>query len=448
MWTVVIPETIYTNMRRLLFDSTQLENGCFMLARHFYAKNVSSLLVTDMIRPDSNSWLARTQDSLVPNASFISSCVVKADDSTSSLIFVHSHTGHAHPASFSPIDIESNARLFENLSPILPNRPLGSLVFAKRGASGQVYEGGIVEVSSIKIVGRRLDWVPIAGNGVQNIRDDDVVYDRQIRALGRVAHDKMKRMTVAIVGAGGTGSSVAVQLGKMGVGRLLLIDMDTIDTTNLPRVYGSCVDDIGRSKVDVLRSHIRSFSTSKVDAICGSVEDEVVQQALLESDVMFSCTDNLTSRSIANEISGRYYIPLIDVGCRVRLNGNGSIHQAAAKAQLVTVDGPCLWCTDTLDGVTILHESLTSDEKQRLAAEGYYEGLEKQPSIVPLTTMAATMAATKFLGLLGAFNGDAGTRIQADIGTGIMVDDSPCFRPSCICRAERGHPHVRGDPHV
>ena len=399
-----------------------------------------------MIAPDDDSWLARTQSSLVPNASFINNCVVKADDSLSSLIFVHSHTGNADPASFSPIDIESNARLFENLSAILPNRPLGSLVFGKRGASGQVYEGGIVEVGRIKIVGRRLDWVPLAGNGVPSIHDDDAVYDRQIRALGRVAHDKMRRMTVAIVGAGGTGSSVAVQLGRMGVGRLLLIDMDTIDTTNLPRVYGSCAGDIGRSKVDVLRSHIRSFSRSTVDTICGSVEDEVVQQALLESDVMFSCTDNLTSRSIANEISGRYYIPLIDVGCRVRLDDNGSIHQAAAKAQLVTVDGPCLWCTDALDGVAILHESFTHDEKQRLAAEGYYDGLEKQPSIVPLTTMAATMAATKFLGLLGVFNGGAGTRMQAELGTGIMVDDSPDFRPRCICRTERGRPLIRGDP--
>ena len=252
-------------------------------------------------------------------------------------------------------------------------------------------------------------------------------------------------MTVAIVGAGGTGSSVAVQLGRMGVGRLLLIDMDVVDSTNLPRVYGSCAGDIGRPKVDALRSHIRSFSASKVDAICGSVEDETVQQALLESDVMFTCTDNLTSRSVANEISGRYYIPLIDVGCRVRLNGNGSIHQAAAKAQLVTVDGPCLWCTDTLDGVALLHESFSDSEKRKLAAEGYYEGLEKQPSIVPLTTMAATMAATKFLGLLGTLSENAGTRVQAELGTGIMVDDSPALRLNCICRTKQGRPIERGD---
>ena len=87
---------------------------------------------------------------------------------------------------------------------------------------------------------------------------------------------------------------MAVQLGRMGVGRLLLVDMDTIDSTNLPRVYGSCADDIGRPKVDVLRSHIQSFSTSRVDSIHGTVEDKDVQRALLESDVMFSCTDNLT----------------------------------------------------------------------------------------------------------------------------------------------------------
>ena len=445
MWTVAMPEALHSNMMDLLFASSPLENGCFLLARHFRTKRATTLLVTDMMAADDNSWVARTQGSLAPSASYINSCVLKADEISSGLIFVHTHPGDAGPASFSQLDIESNARLFENLSAMLPDRPLGSLVFGKSGASGQVYEGATREVARIKIVGRRLDWVPIAGNGMPNTRDDDAMYDRQIRALGRAAHYKMRRTTVAIVGAGGTGSSVAVQLGRMGVGRLLLIDMDVIDSTNLPRVYGSCAGDIGRPKADALCSHIRSFSTSKVDSIFGSVEDDAVRQVLLESDVMFTCTDNLTSRSVANEISGRYYIPLIDVGCRVRLNGNGSIHQAAAKAQLVTVDGPCLWCTDTLDGVTILHESLSDDEKRTLEAEGYYEGLEKQPSIVPLTTMAATMAVTEFLGLLGTLNEGAGTRVQADLRTGIMVDDSPALRASCICRTERGRPVEDGD---
>lgn len=435
-------------MRTLLFEPDQLEGGCFLLARHFCTKSASSLLVTDMLAPDGDSWAKRTRGSLAPSASFINKCAVRADDDSSSLVFVHSHPDGDDPASFSPLDIESNARLFENLSAILPGRPLASIVFGKGGASGQVYEGGAGwNVGSIKIVGKRLDWVPTARSGRPTMRCD-AMYDRQIRALGRATHHKIGRMTVAVVGAGGTGSSVAVQLGRMGVGRLLLVDMDTIDPTNLPRVYGSCAGDIGRPKADVLRSHIRSFSTSRVDSICGTVEDEAVQLALLESDVMFSCTDNLTSRSVANEISGRYYIPLIDVGCRVRLDGHGSIQQAAAKVQLVTVDGPCLWCTNTLDGVTILHESFTAGEKAMLAAEGYYGGLEKQPSVVPLTTMAAAMAVTKFLGLLGAFNGDAGTRVQADLGAGIMIDDSPGPKHGCICRAERGRPLMGGGTHA
>lgn len=448
MWTVVIPEVLYSDMRDLLFESDQLEGGCFLLARHFCANGASSLLVTAMLPPDDDSWLKRTRGSIVPSASFINSCAVRADNSSSSLVFVHTHPDGDAPASFSPIDIESNARLFENLSAILPDRPLASLVFGRGGGSGQVYEGGTGrDVGSIKIVGKQLAWVPIAGNGRPTMRGD-AMYDRQIHALGHAVHDKMGRMAVAVVGAGGTGSSVAVQLGRLGVGRLLLVDMDTIDSTNLPRVYGSCADDIGRPKVDVLRSHIQSFSTSRVDSIHGTVEDKAVQRALLESDVMFSCTDNLTSRSIANEISGRYYIPLIDVGCRVRLDGDGSIQQAAAKVQLVTIDGPCLWCTGTLDGVTILRESFTADEKRMLAAEGYYDGLEKQPSVVPLTTMAATMAVTKFLGLLGVFNGCGGTRIQAELGTGIMVDDSPDPKPGCICGTERGRPLIRGDAYA
>lgn len=133
MWTVAIPEAVYSGMRTLLFESDQLEGGCFLLARHFHAKDVSSLLVTGIIAPDGNSWLARTRDSLVPSASFINRCAVRADDSSSSLVFVHSHRNGDDPALFSPIDIESNERLFENLSEILPGRPLASLVFGRWG---------------------------------------------------------------------------------------------------------------------------------------------------------------------------------------------------------------------------------------------------------------------------------------------------------------------------
>lgn len=442
VWSIAIPEMLYARMSRTLFKSAPLEDGCFLLANHFKADGMSSLLVTGMMAADGDSWADRGRDSLVPRPSFVNKCAVEADSASSGLVFVHTHPGQTHPPSFSKIDLESNAKLLGNLSDILPGRPLGSLVLGKDGACGEVLDcGSIKKVDSIKIVGKTLVWLPVGENTGRKAHLDSAAYDRQVRALGENAHVKIRGMTAAVIGTGGTGSSVAVQLARMGIGRLILVDMDTIDATSLSRVYGSRAADVGRPKVDALCEHIGSFSDSTVDAICGDVADADAKSAVLASDIMFSCTDNLTSRSILNEISGRYYIPLIDVGCRIVLGSDGrSIRQAVAKTQVVTLGSPCLWFSGTLDGRLILYESLTDGEKRRLAEEGYYDGLGKQPAIISLTTMAASMAVNKFLALGGVLDGGYGTRTQVEINGGIIVDDSPEPRPECICHAERGRP--------
>lgn len=89
---------------------------------------------------------------------------------------------------------------------------------------------------------------------------------------------------------------------------------------------------------------------------------------------------------------------------------------------------------------TILYESFTGGEKERLAEEGYYHGLGEQPAIISLTTMAAAMAVNKLLALAGMFGPGYGTRTQMEISGAVVVDDSPDPLPGCVCHAERGRP--------
>ena len=241
-----------------------------------------------------------------------------------------------------------------------------------------------------------------------------------------------------MVGAGGTGSPVAVQLARMGVKNLRLIDMDSVDETNLSRIYGSGDADIGKPKVEVLKKHIRSFSKSRVDTVRGDVTNKGMLEHLVGSDVIFACTDNLASRSALNNISSRYYIPLIDVGCRIHLNNDNTISQAIGKVQVVTPDSACLWCSGTLDGRLILQESMPEEEKAKLANEGYYDGTEKQPSIISLTTMAASMAVTKLLSIVGVFGDQYNSRTQIELQNEYMVSDRPEIVTNCVCRKNLG----------
>lgn len=444
VWTVVFSENLYKDLNEFLFNNAPSENGCFLLANSYKTASSSVMLVTDVIKPDKDSWNHSGENSLEPSSSFINKCVVTADGKNSSLIFVHTHPNSLHPSGFSWIDESSNNRIFANLSHILVDLPLGSLVFSRKGICGVVFdEKKLHDVSKIKIVGNLLSEFPGVGFEKKPFDDANDKFDRQVRVLGKDNQKKLQDMTITVVGTGGTGSPVAVQLAKMGVKKLQLVDMDTIDKTNIPRVYGSNESDVGKPKVDVLKKHIESFSDAKVDAIQNDVTDEKTLVHLIDSDVIFGCTDNLTSRSVLNDISTRYFIPLIDVGCRIHLNGEDSISQAIAKVQIITPDSACLWCTGTLDGKIIMQESLSDKEKSDLAKEGYYEVIEKQPSVISMTTMAASMAVTKLLNLLGVFGDEYNSRTQIELKDGFMIDDKPEIKNNCICQKNRGKVHFK-----
>jgi len=427
-----------------LFSNAPSENGCFLLTNSYKTKNGKPvLLVNKIIKPNKDSWNRSGEHSLEPSSTFINQCVVDADQSRSGLVFVHTHPNSLHPARFSPIDEESNGRIFANLSQIITDKSLGSLVFSRHGICGVVFEKGKIQpVSDIAISGKSISHMPGVGFSSKPFINDDK-FNRQIKALGKQNQKKLQEITITIVGVGGTGSPLAVQLARMGVKKLRLIDYDVIDKTNLPRVYGSTEKDIGRPKVDVLKEHIASFSDTKVETIKENIVTKNIVIDLIDSDVIFACTDNLTSRSILNDISVQYYIPLIDVGCRIQLDKDDSINQAIVKVQIVTPDSACLWCTGTLDGKIILQESLSTKEKKKLAKEGYYEDIEKQPSIVSLTTMASSMAVNKLLNLLGVFGENYSSRTQIEIKESFMIDDNPEIKSNCVCLTRKGRASER-----
>ena len=69
--------------------------------------------------------------------------------------------------------------------------------------------------------------------------------------FSQAVHQKLKIASVAVAGAGGLGSNIAVMLARSGVGHLHIVDFDIVDITNLNRqVY--TVRHIGSRKVDAI----------------------------------------------------------------------------------------------------------------------------------------------------------------------------------------------------
>jgi len=99
--------------------------------------------------------------------------------------------------------------------------------------------------------------MPITLNGAQ-IGDDKLEMMMSSRHTPGT-HQKLKSARVAIAGAGGLGSNIAVSLARLGVGELLIVDHDTVEPSNLNRQhYG--ISHLGMKKTDALKNQLADIN--------------------------------------------------------------------------------------------------------------------------------------------------------------------------------------------
>ncbi|QGG57232.1 ThiF family adenylyltransferase [Paenibacillus sp. B01] len=82
-------------------------------------------------------------------------------------------------------------------------------------------------------------------------------FSRTELAFGPEGIDVMKRSTVAVLGIGGVGSIAAEALARTGVGRIILIDKDVVDITNINRQIHALTTTVGQPKADLMRDRIQ-----------------------------------------------------------------------------------------------------------------------------------------------------------------------------------------------
>jgi len=85
-------------------------------------------------------------------------------------------------------------------------------------------------------------------------------FQRTKLLIGDENFSKLSAATVAIFGVGGVGSFAVEALARSGVGRLILVDKDDIDATNINRQIHALNSTVGRSKVEVMRERIHDIN--------------------------------------------------------------------------------------------------------------------------------------------------------------------------------------------
>lgn len=85
-------------------------------------------------------------------------------------------------------------------------------------------------------------------------------FSRTELVFGKEGVELLKQKTVAVLGAGGVGSFAMEALARTGIGRLVLIDKDVVDVTNVNRQLPALMTTIGQSKVEVMKKRIAEIN--------------------------------------------------------------------------------------------------------------------------------------------------------------------------------------------
>ncbi|PLW79825.1 adenylyltransferase [Candidatus Woesearchaeota archaeon] len=159
-------------------------------------------------------------------------------------------------------------------------------------------------------------------------------YSRQKKFIGKDAQKKLGFSTICIVGCGALGSSSAEILVRSGVKKLILIDFDLVELSNLQRQTLYSEIDIGKLKIESLRKYLKKIN-SKVEIQIHNKKIDNNSLDLLDSDLIIDGLDNFETRYLVNEYAVKNDIPFI-FGSTIR--SEGIIFP-------ITKNGPCLRCT-------------------------------------------------------------------------------------------------------
>ncbi len=418
-------------IREIMEASYPAEQGVFCLVSEYESSNA---LIKEIIEVPSEAWAAQGEHYLTPTTQWLSVVASKAHTASSGLLFMHSHPNAQHPPGLSPIDRRTSESLARTVGSIIDGPFLSGVVHAA-GWHIEQWEGEqFTELTKIISVGQKLSLL----NTIASENND--LDSRQQSALG-VINGVLKRLVVAVVGCGGIGSQVAVQLARMGVGTIVLIDNDVIDTqSNVRRMSGTKLSDFNsvnpKAKVDTLGDYIDSLGLgTEVYRVQADVRSSEVIRQLQSVDVVMSCTDNHSSRAALNFLPFNSKVPIIDAGTRVSSKMNGELAGLWSEIRAITPVSVCLNCRGVIDPKMVAAENLPEHIREQSLRDGYVTGeagAQPEPSVLALTSYAASHAIAALVAMLSLVDSPDWYSVEA-LTSEVIPKAAPTSKASCIC---------------
>ncbi len=187
--------------------------------------------------------------------------------------------------------------------------------------------------------------------------------------------DILSKRTVAIAGCGGLGSNVAVALARAGIGRLIIVDCDVVELSNLNRQY-YFLSDLGNRKTDALAAHLRAINRQLIiQAHFTELTPGTVCELFKEADLLIEAFDKAESKAWLIE-TWCILFPHKPVVCASGLSGYGNTGTLTVRRS-----GNIVMCgdfeTDMSMGLTSSRVAIVANMQANEAIEILVKGIKK-----------------------------------------------------------------------
>lgn len=130
--------------------------------------------------------------------------------------------------------------------------------------------------------------------------------------VGGPGQQRLRSATVLVVGAGGLGSPAIQYLAAAGVGRLRIVDHDTVSLSNLQRQVIHDTASVGTAKVESARASVARLNPHvTVETIVGRVTEESAPSLIAGAGLVLDCTDSFATRYVLSDACFHARLPLV-----------------------------------------------------------------------------------------------------------------------------------------
>ncbi len=414
LWSHLRSHLLSINDKRGRRDDN--EQLAFILAAPNVSDSRIRLVGHELLHAQPKDLDRQSPSGIVPNGQFVATALTRCRQEGWSLIEVHSHPFDSGPrTTFSGIDWSNDRMKMPRLASMLPE-PFyhATMVVGRESLDAHYYQRltrKILPMRRVTIVGSISDdspvlrYLPTSSCASEPVRSQEVRHSRQLPLLGAGTQEALSKARVAVVGVGGLGSFVALELAYLGVGHLTLIDPDRIEQSNLNRLIGAGPDDVGRYKVDVFREFVERVAPKvAVTTVAAPLLDNEALNHAKAADLLLGCVDGHGARLSLNHLSVRYLIPLIDAGTGARLGTDDLAARLGGQVQVVAPGVGCLECRGFIHPQRAAYD-LAPPEVQEYERDHGYGTEEAAPSVIFLNGVVASIQVAETVRILGVTPG-------------------------------------------